>query len=197
MKEGRGICMIVNKGGLLIGALFVLSGCTTLPEQASVPKDTDYGMFCKVDMDEVVEGNYLVKKIDQRFFYITSNGNVYSKNELDNLKLQQQENNNRPLTEQVQSKFKSIVNGIAGINIMHSDNIDKTDVNTAKRIVVRKFISVDHPSIAYCTAKLESSDQPEKFTTKMYKMVVKKANETNIDIYNNNGKDNIFLTPLY
>lgn len=189
--------MRVNKVCLLIGTVLVLSGCATVPQQSSLPKETDYSMFCKVDMSEVVQGSYIVEKIDQRYFYITSNGNVYSKNELDRLKVKQQENNNKPLTDQVQSKVKNVIDGIAGFNIMPSDNIDDTDVNTAKRVVIRKFISVDNPKVAYCTARLEVNDNPGKFTARTYKMVVNKSSGTNVDVYNNNSNENIALFPIY
>lgn len=177
---------------LTAGFIFALSGCANNEMYHKQPVKSDYEKFCNVEMSEVVPGNYIVNKVDQKYFYITSNGNVYSKAEIDQVKQEQQN-----IGDQMQGKITGMVNSIIGFNVVPTSKNDNSDVENAKRAVVRKFVSVKNPNLVYCTSILASDDSPEKFTTETYKMTVKSQNYTNVDFYNNSENHHIFLTPLY
>lgn len=170
------------------GLFFLLSGCSNGMNPHEVQEKSDYEKFCNVDMDEVVPGNYIVNKVDQKYFYISSNGNLYSKNEIERLKSEREDGKN---------KITGIVNSVVGFNVIPTKRVDNSNIENAKKVVVRKFFAAENVNSIYCTSILATDDQPEKYTTKKYKMVVKSKDYTNVEFYNNSEGYHIFLTPLY
>lgn len=187
--------------------LAVLSGCT-MPTGGSSQYQTqntvykDYKAFCNVDMTQVVPGNYLVEKNEQKYFYIDSDGNIYSNQELNKLKEQQGNINiENQMADQVKNKFAGALNTFIGTQVVQ-ESAKPVDISTIKQIVVKQFSLVKNPSQHYCTADLSSNYNPENFTAKRYILKVTQSlnqeqnDEMNINMYNDIQNSNVYLTPL-
>lgn len=181
---------------IIVGFFLALSGCANNIDYNKEKEINDYKKFCDVDMDEIVPGNYIVNKVDQKYFYISSNNNIYSKNEIEKLKISKTENKDK-ISEQITEKMTTMVNGMIGFNVLPTKKTDNTNIENLKKIVVRKFSSNKNVNSIYCTSILSTEDEPEKYTTEKYKMIVKNKDYTNVDFYNNSERKHIFLIPLY
>lgn len=115
----------------------LLTGCVNPIISNTV---SDYSIFCPT-VQQSDEGKVVVIKEDQRDFYITSDGAMYSQRELSAL------NTNS-------NALAGTVNSIVG-NVIP----EKSDPSTAKKVIVRKFVYDNDRTKSYCGSVFTEDDK--------------------------------------
>lgn len=105
---------------------------------------SDYSIFCPT-VQQSDEGKVVVIKEDQRDFYITSDGAMYSQRELSAL------NTNS-------TALAGTVNSIVG-NVVGNVIPEKSDPATAKKVIVRKFVYDNDRAKSYCGSVFTEDDK--------------------------------------
>lgn len=157
-------------------SLIALSGCAQMTQVQN--RTYDYDTFCPTDTSKT-EDKEVVIKTDQRYFYITSDGSVYSQREL------QQLNNHS-------DALSSSINAIVG-NVIPKQS--KSDPSTAKRVIVRKFVYQSDRNKSYCATNFVEDDTLEIKDGSKFVLDLSKLDIDNRSVYNNTSKK-VLLTPI-
>lgn len=179
---------------LALSMATLLSGCVS---PTKVSRNTvgntlpqDFNKFCYTTMTEVPSGTYMVTKGDQRNFYMTPEGTIYSRAELDNIAQQ----NNSVNVDSMKNMLKGQLNSVIGMNVFQQTQ--SVDITKVKTVVVRQFHPVKKPGETYCIEKLEENDVPEDFTSEKYKMVLTHTTASNSEFYSDTNQHNVMLYPI-